>query len=47
MRAFNHLNASSLEEASAALKQPGAVAMAGGGDQQGNKPYLVLIQVVF
>ena len=35
MRAFNHLNASSLEEASAALKQPGAVAMAGGGDLLG------------
>ncbi len=32
MRAFNHMNAASLEEASAALKQPGALAMAGGGD---------------
>ena len=35
MRAFNHLNAFSLEEASAALKQPGALAMAGGGDLLG------------
>ncbi len=35
MRPFNHLNAASLEEASAALRQPGAVAMAGGGDLLG------------
>ena len=35
MRAFNHLNAASLEEASAALKQPGSLAMAGGGDLLG------------
>ncbi len=35
MRAFNHMNAASLEEASAALKQPGSVAMAGGGDLLG------------
>ncbi len=35
MRPFNHLNAASLEEASAALKQPGSLAMAGGGDLLG------------
>ena len=35
MRPFNHLNASSLEEAAAALKQPGSIAMAGGGDLLG------------
>ena len=35
MRAFNHMNAASLEEASAALKQPGSLAMAGGGDLLG------------
>jgi len=35
MRPFNHLNAVSLEEASAALKQSGTVAMAGGGDLLG------------
>ena len=35
MRPFNHLNASSLEEAAAALKQPGSLAMAGGGDLLG------------
>ena len=35
MRPFNHLNATSLEEAAAALKQPGALAMAGGGDLLG------------
>ena len=35
MRPFNHLNASSLEEACAALKQQRAVAMAGGGDLLG------------
>ena len=35
MRAFNPLNAFSLEEASAAMKQPGAMAMAGGGDLLG------------
>ncbi len=35
MRPFNHMNASSTEEASAALKQPGSLAMAGGGDLLG------------
>ena len=35
MRAFNHLNATTLSEASEALKQDGAVAMAGGGDLLG------------
>ena len=35
MRPFNHMNAASLEEASAALKQPGSLAMAGGGDLLG------------
>ena len=35
MRPFNHLNAASLEEASEALKQPGSLAMAGGGDLLG------------
>ena len=35
MRAFNHLNATSLSEASDALKKEGAVAMAGGGDLLG------------
>ena len=32
MRPFNHINATSLSEASAALKQSGTVALAGGGD---------------
>ena len=35
MRPFNHLNARSLDEAAQALRQPGAVAMAGGGDLLG------------
>ena len=35
MRPFNHLNARSLDEAAEALRQPGAVAMAGGGDLLG------------
>lgn len=35
MRPFNHLNARSLAEASEALRLPGAVAMAGGGDLLG------------
>jgi xanthine dehydrogenase YagS FAD-binding subunit len=35
MRAFNHINAVTLGEASAALKQSGAVAIAGGGDLLG------------
>ncbi len=35
MRAFNHINAKSIEEASAELKKAGAVAMAGGGDVMG------------
>ena len=35
MRAFNHLNATSLSEASQALKKEGAIAMAGGGDLLG------------
>lgn len=35
MRPFNHLNATSLEEACEALKQPLSVAMAGGGDLLG------------
>ncbi len=35
MRAFNHINAKSIEEASAELKKEGAVAMAGGGDLMG------------
>lgn len=35
MRPFNHINAASLTEASAALKKGGAVAIAGGGDLLG------------
>lgn len=35
MRPFNHINASSLEEASDALKKDGATAIAGGGDLLG------------
>lgn len=35
MRQFNHINAKSIEEASAALKKEGSVAMAGGGDLLG------------
>ena len=35
MRPFNHLNPSSTAEAAEALKQPGALAMAGGGDLLG------------
>ncbi|MBO4330724.1 MAG: FAD-dependent oxidoreductase [Oscillospiraceae bacterium] len=35
MRAFNHINARSIEEASAELKKPGVSAMAGGGDLLG------------
>ena len=35
MRAFNHINARTVEEASAVIKQGGAVAMAGGGDLLG------------
>ena len=35
MRTFNHINAASLTEATKLLKQPGAVAMAGGGDLLG------------
>ena len=35
MRTFNHINAASLTEAGKLLKQPGAVAMAGGGDLLG------------
>ncbi|MCL2125137.1 MAG: FAD binding domain-containing protein [Oscillospiraceae bacterium] len=35
MRSFNHINAVSLREASEALKQGGALAMAGGGDLLG------------
>jgi xanthine dehydrogenase YagS FAD-binding subunit len=35
MRPFNHLNPATLAEAAAALKQPGSVAMAGGGDLLG------------
>ena len=35
MRSFNHINARSIEETSAAIKQDEAVAMAGGGDLLG------------
>ncbi len=35
MRPFNHLNPATLEEAAEALKQPGSVAIAGGGDLLG------------
>ncbi|MBR4703895.1 MAG: FAD binding domain-containing protein [Oscillospiraceae bacterium] len=35
MRPFNHLNPATLEEAAEALRQPGSVAMAGGGDLLG------------
>jgi CO/xanthine dehydrogenase FAD-binding subunit len=35
MRPFNHINALSLTEASAALKKSGTVAIAGGGDLLG------------
>ena len=35
MRTFNHINAASMKEAVELLKQPGAVAMAGGGDLLG------------
>jgi CO/xanthine dehydrogenase FAD-binding subunit len=36
MRPFNHINARTLEEASAAMKKEGAVGQAGGGDLLGS-----------